>query len=101
MSKTKLERGRFYGQIKKVTVRRGGRVVGQMPFGKLVEEVADDPDFSVAQHVANPSSADDIVEVADEAIRLLKRTRTYLQGGARVEKLKDEIDEFLERQASS
>jgi len=65
MSKTKLERGRFYGKVKTVTARRDGRVVGQMPFDQLVNEVAEDPNFSLAHGSKrqNPSLSSNRVEL--------------------------------------
>jgi len=116
MSKTKLERGRFYGQVKTVTVRRGGRVVGQMPFDQLVKEVADDPNFSVAKHSsrrhagkvigtrvvkANSAKAASAQppkkEEFDEAVSLLLRVRPLLQDTQRAGKLKEQIESFLDR----
>lgn len=47
MKKAKLERGKFYGKIEKVTVRENGRIAGQILFDKLVSEVANNPDFSI------------------------------------------------------
>jgi hypothetical protein len=116
MKKAKLERGRFRGRIKTVTARRRGRVVGQMPFDQLVEEVADDPNFSVAQHAskrhagkvadtravkANSAKAVPAQppqkEEFDEAVSLLLRVRPLLQDTQRGSKLKEQIENFLDR----
>lgn len=57
MSKTK-ERGKFYDTIKTVKVRKDGHIISEMSFNRLVNEVADDPSFSVAESKSrrkNPS----------------------------------------------
>ncbi|MGI8653658.1 MAG: hypothetical protein ACR2LC_00405 [Pyrinomonadaceae bacterium] len=92
MSKTK-ERGRFHGKVKTVTARSGGRVTGQMPFDQLVNEVADDPNFSLAQHGARRNSPPDSFQ---EAVSLLSRARRHLAEDGSAQKVKEEINKFLE-----
>jgi PIN domain nuclease of toxin-antitoxin system len=55
MSKIK-ERGKFYGAIKTVKVRKNGRIIHKIPFDRLVNEVANDASFSVVTRRKNSST---------------------------------------------
>jgi len=120
MKKTKLERGRFYGQIETVTARRNGRAVGQMPFDRLVQEVADEPNFSIARRGSKrhagqvtgtkavktnstkaATSRQPEKEEFDEAVSLLLRVRPHLSDSQRADKLKEQIESFLDRVVTS
>ncbi len=96
MSKTK-ERGRFYDNIKTVKVSSGGRIVAEMPFKQLVKEVAADPNFSLAEHGSRSKNPTDSFQ---EAVSLLSRARRHLAKGESAQKMKEEIDKFLESRAS-